>query len=134
MSLAPNTRQALERIVYCAKNNMLGATWASGCVYRSGHGADTRYCVIGCLFDDEALDVLHDRDLMRAVVSKLYDKVPGLEETLGLSLDQSNTLQMYHDSVALHGYRSWDLFAEDIQRILDNDGGYLWVLDQGVEF
>jgi len=108
-------KQALETMIWYAKADRLGATDGAQCVYRE-RGSNKR-CVIGCLFDDAALDLLDARGLSGDVVGALYTEFSNLGELLGLTLAQAEELQGHHDGTNFDLPEQRDAFIAALEDI-----------------
>lgn len=81
--------QAVKRMEYCYKKGMLGARG----FYKSGG----EYCVIGCLFTDDAILQLHRANLNGEDIFVLFNTYPKLESALGDNMAELTVAQKYND-------------------------------------
>ena len=93
------TAKAVRKIIRFASKGKLGAKDDSGCVY---HNEDTnRFCAIGCLLPKETLALVKKKNLnVETGAFTLYNRIPKLEKTIGLSEPTATAIQLAHDEWA----------------------------------
>ena len=93
----PNTKTSLEKMYEAACNNKLGAMTAEGsmCVYKQGE----KNCAIGAALPENIMGIVQAKGLNTGhSYRSLCSEIIGLEDILGLTVDQGQTLQRYHDA------------------------------------
>ena len=83
--------QSLKRILYCAENDLLSYQPT----YRNRF---MEYCSIGCLFTDDLINNLVRRKIDQSA-QVLFDKYPGLVAATGLSPNEAQDIQQFHDDL-----------------------------------
>lgn len=87
--------QSLKRILYCAENDMLSYEGRL-------RNYDGKYCSIGCLFDDALIYHLERTVAPGRTMHYLFESYPGLTVDTGLSRDEAQEIQSFHDNFLMY--------------------------------
>lgn len=94
--------EAAKTMLKALEEGRLGAFNGAACVYRQRNLSGTeKVCAVGCLFNEQELDEIEERNILDLSIGVLQSRVPAMVNRLGLRIDDLSAFQRQHDKWAL---------------------------------